>query len=53
MNTLLNIFIVLLVAWLIIRFFIPLLPGVFATIVLIVLVVSVIVWLMKLSGLWF
>lgn len=53
MDTILRVIIAIVVVWLIITYLIPLLPGPFHAIVLIILVIAVIVWLMKLGGLWF
>lgn len=53
MNTIIQIAVVFLVAFLIIKFLIPLLTGTIAIIALVLVVIGAIIALMKIGGLWF
>jgi hypothetical protein len=53
MDLIIRVCVVLVIAWLIMAYLIPLLPAPFAGILLVVLVICIILWLMKTAGLWF
>lgn len=53
MNQIIQAVVLLVVAFLIISFLIPLLTGIWHTVVLVVVVIGAILGLMKIAGMWF
>jgi len=53
MNIIIQVLIVIVVAWLIVSYLIPLLPSPFSVIFMVILVIALILWLMRIAGLSF
>lgn len=53
MDLLIKIGVMVVIAWLILNYLIPLLPATLATIAMVLVVIAIIVSLMRVAGLWF